>query len=331
MTMKKASVSWAMGVIIALIGSIIFLAFIGLPMVLNMKGPVERLQLRNNCKTSVELHASFQTNSFKTDPSIIQCPTSFVNITSNKIGYIYGETYNDETLPGSEQLKERRIKELISDEIYYCWNQFGEGKKDLFGGPKKYCKICSLIQFEDNDIEVKGLYDFMMKTTVPDETLAKNGVTYFDYVNGYTKKGKYDTSTVNRQYLEQLEIDSKSPYAVVFVYAKSEPFVDNAVEHISKFFESAGGKTAIAAGVVALAGGIALSATGIGTPVGVVVVLAATATIARSVAFDGAIEGVIETQVKANRIKDWASFVVFGKYDESMLKGLGCEELPISD
>src|SRR3989338_3646570 len=109
--MKKASVSWAMGVIIALIVSIVFLAFIALPMILNMKGPVERLQTRNNCKTSVELHASFQTNSFKTDPSIIQCPTSNINIIRNKIGYEYGGAYNEENLPGNEELKERRIKE----------------------------------------------------------------------------------------------------------------------------------------------------------------------------------------------------------------------------
>ncbi|HSU73162.1 MAG TPA: hypothetical protein VLJ21_04925, partial [Candidatus Binatia bacterium] len=51
----------------------------------------------------------------------------------------------DVTLSGSEDT----IKARFAEELYQCWNTWGEGKLELFGDSKEtFCAVCSRILFD---------------------------------------------------------------------------------------------------------------------------------------------------------------------------------------
>ncbi|MBI2574394.1 hypothetical protein HYV82_00745 [Candidatus Woesearchaeota archaeon] len=288
----------------------------------------EELSSREICRQSVERHADLHIKGFSPPSSTINCPPVYIDFAQDKINYEYRDSKRSNKLPKDEGKKDIAVKKAMADEIYYCWSQFLEGKRDLFGGPKKYCSVCSVIRFGDKSMEVKGFYDYLMKNTVPNEALAKEGVTYFDYMQGYSKKGNYDQAAL-AQYktaLEGTEMDTSNPYAVVFIYVKSEPFWDNAMQFLGNFWDSNSGKVAVIGGAVLLVGGAVVSMTGIGLPVGGALVTAGVFVI-KTVTIDQGLEAAGEAYVKQTPVRDWAAFTVFGPYDENMLKGLGCEEL----
>ncbi len=287
--------------------------------------------LREACKQSVQRQSELHIKTYNPPSEMINCPTSYLDFTRDKINYEYGDRKKSTKLKGSDEDRKETMKKAMADEIYYCWNQFGEGKLDLFGGPKKYCSVCSVLTFKDQGTELNGyeFYSYLMKTYVPDKELAREGITYFDYMQGYQKKGAFDPNILlkNKQELEQTKMETNSAYAVVFVYAKSEPMIDNALEIIGKFWESNSGKVAVIGAALLFVGGAVVSLTGIGAPAGVAMMVTAGAMVVRSVTMDAAIEGATEAYVKRDVIRDWTSFTMFGKYDENILKDLGCEEL----
>ena len=71
---------------------------------------------------------------------------------------------------------EENIKKAISEEMYDCWYQFGEGKKDFltdrdWGTGDNWCFICSRIEFENRVKEevpqINGLMNYLDSTPVP--------------------------------------------------------------------------------------------------------------------------------------------------------------------
>lgn len=326
---KGISTEVLVGLVLTIVTTAVLLGLV------EMQGKsVEDVTSREICRQSVQKHADLHIRTFNPPSDMINCPAAYIEISKDKAMYEYRNRKSIINLKGTEKEKKQQVQRIMADEIYNCWNQFGEGKKDLFGGPKKYCSVCSVFQFND-DLELNGyeFYTFLMQNKVPNRKLAENGITYFDYMQGRTKKGTADPSTLQkyRTELEKTLMDGKSPYAVVFVYAKSEPMIDNTMEFLNKFWESSGGKVAVIGGAIVFAGGIALSLTGIGAPAGIsLAVIGASALRAVSTFDIQIIEGVAEAELKRDVIRDWTAFTVFGKYDEGTLKELGCEELPIN-
>ncbi len=83
---------------------------------------------------------------------------------------------------------EDNIKKAISEEMYDCWYQFGEGKKDFltdrdWGFGNNWCFICSRIDFDERVKEeisqVNGLMTYLDTTPVP----FYNG-SFFNYFYG---------------------------------------------------------------------------------------------------------------------------------------------------
>ncbi|MBI4439180.1 hypothetical protein HY640_04570 [Candidatus Woesearchaeota archaeon] len=291
----------------------------------------EDILSRQLCKESVIQHAKLHIKSFNPPAEQIKCPTAYLEIRDDKITYEYRGKKKDIGVSAGKNGKEQGIKKAMADEIYNCWEQFGEGKLDLFGGAKKYCNICSVISFKDKDTQVTGFYDYLMKNTVPEPALAKEGVTYLDYMQGYTKKGRYDEKDLaeNRKAIEEMKMDTKSDYSVIFVYAKSEPFIDNTIAFLQKFWESDSGKTAVI-GAALIAGGIAISLTGVGLPAGAAMIASAGGKFLIDwVIVPKGITGAFEAYSNKEQIKEWTAAVVFGRYDTGTLKNLGCEEIPL--
>ncbi len=316
--------------LIAFIIAIIAILLI-LKLVTIEKQGIESFSSREICKQSVQRNAELHIRSYNPPSTMINCPTAYLDFQKDKISYEYRSQKQTIGLKGSDDQKKEQTERIIADEIYNCYNQFGEGKLDLFGGPKKYCSVCSTLKFSDKDFKLNGyeFYGFLMKNTVPNKELAKEGVTYFDYMQGRTKRGNMDPNLLaqNRQELEQTSFDPESSYAVIFVYTKSEPLYDNTMEFIGKFWESNSGKVAVIGGAVLLVGGVVVGLTGIGAPAGAAMIVAGGTAIVRTVTIDSAVTASVEAYSKKDTIKDWTAFTLLGKYDEEMLKGLGCEEL----
>ncbi len=281
------------------------------------------------CRESVKVHSALQLKTYNPSSEIIDCPSVYRQFDAKSYTVSYRDRQRTFGLPDDADKRQASIKRQMAEEIYQCWNQFGEGKLDLFGGPKTYCSVCAVFQFR-SDRQIDGFYGYLMKNNVPNSELANNGVTYFDYMMGRNKGGFVDNPAIaaQRESLEASSLDASSPYAVVFVYAKSEPFVRNAEEFLAKFYESGGGKVAIAGGVVLIVGGAIVAF--IVPPGGGAMVAAGAAIIFKvvTVATIGAgIEGAAEAYVQGQPVKDWMAFTVFGRYDESLLRRFGCEEL----
>ena len=286
---------------------------------------------RTACKESVELNSALHIKTFD-PPSRIKCPTDYVEFGKDNVRYQYGGLDERFDLPASQNERENAVKRAMADEIYQCWNQFGEGRKDLFGGPKKYCSVCSVFHFDGKDSEIRGFYSYLMSNTVPDDELARKGITYFDYMQGYSKKGIYDKDVIsqNRKLLDETPMDTSKSYAVVFVYVKSDQFWENTMEVLKKFWDSDGGKVAVIGGSIALVGGSVIALAGVGTTAVGGVLLSALG-IVQTTALTEGIFSAISAYSGADVKKDWSAFTIFGVYDENMLKGLGCEDIPTSD
>ncbi len=323
---KKGIATNALIALAAAIATMIFLLWY----LLIQTSGITEAQQRDICKESVKKNAELHIKTYNPPSEMINCPPSYIEISNNKISYEYRSRTKSISIKGNEEQKKAELQRIMADEIYYCWNQFGEGKLDIFGGAKKYCSICSVISFKENTPEMNGFefYSYLIKNTVPNTELSQQGVTYFDYMQGRSKKGEMDPNLLlkNSEGLRQIKFEQDSSYSVIFVYAKSEPMIDNAMEFIGKFIESPGGKGAIIGGAL-IAGGAILSMTGVALPAGVALIAAGAGAVIRGATFDAAVEGVIEANLKRNAIRDWTAFTIFGKYDENFIKGLGCEEI----
>ena len=316
--------------VLAIVAAIVLV--LGLAFIKSAVQGIDELAGREICRRSVQMHVSLHIKSYDPPASTIDCPPVYLEVDSKKVNYEYRDKKSSVKLSRNSEAASEDVKRAIANEIYFCWNNFLEGKEDLFGGPKKYCSVCSVITFKDKNAEVKDFYSYLMNAKVPNSLLAENGVTYFDYMQGYSKKNPIDPAIIrqNKQALEGTQIDPNHAYAVLFVYAKSEPFWDNAMSVLGKFWDSTSGKVAVIGGVLLFAGGVIVGLTGVGLPVGGAMMVAGVG-LARQVVVSEGIEAGIDAYENADRVKDWTAFTLFGEYDSDTLKNLGCEDIGTID
>lgn len=105
------------------------------------------------------------------------------------------------------------VKRVIANEMYDCWDQFGQGKLPFWTGGERRCIICSEITFESDWLDVDGLEAFpeemAKKDIIPDfggflntQKIAPNNPdTYSDFYPGkfeedFIVNTKVDTNIV---------------------------------------------------------------------------------------------------------------------------------------
>lgn len=262
------------------------------------------------CKGSVLRNAQLRVGGLEF-PTDIRCPARNVAIKDTK-------TANDS----------------IAKEMYYCWDQYGQGKLNLFKDEAIFCAVCSFIKV-DTDSPVTGLPYYLMNTQIPD----KSGRLYYDYLSGFQtdqaqsvlggalKNPKLLTATKDFQ----LE---KGNYAVVFVYAKGKDELEKLKEHMAK--ETFAGQVGFVVGVGggALAAGstmFTLATIGIASgPPGWVILGAGAAAFGTVYAMSEGLSFILST----DNVPEWASFIVLRPWNEketdSILQNdLGCESFPV--
>ncbi len=254
------------------------------------------------CKGSVLRNAQLRVGGLEF-PTDIRCPARNVAIKDTK-------TAND----------------LIAKEMYYCWDQYGQGKLNLFKDEAIFCAVCSFIQV-DTDSPVIGLPYYLMNTQIPD----KSGRLYYDYLTSFqtdNAKRVLGDALKDQAMLDQSKDGKleKGDYAVVFVYAKGKDELKKVLEHLTS--QTTYGKAGMAIGATAgaaAAGTIAL-AFGVSNPAGWVA-LGVGATMWAGVELGTLL-------LSPNNVPEWASFIVLRPWNEketdSILQNdLGCESFPV--
>ena len=250
------------------------------------------------CKSSVLMHSMGRMGSFSLDLEA-KCPTQEVYIKTND---------------------DNQRKYELAKTMYDCWDQFGEGKLELFGDEETiYCHVCHVIAFKDKDSEVEGFPDYLATKSIP----GMNKISYLDFFMNYeTPHSKGVVQEMDPQDTESIKeatIDTSKTYATIFAYAKGE----DGMAKIKTFLSGEGQAShsfligvGIGAGAAILVG-VGLVSNPVGwiiLGVGVVVMGVAAAI---SYFFDD------------NEV-EWSSFILFREYDEDALTDIGCEYIPLS-
>ena len=108
------------------------------------------------------------------------------------------------------------IKARVAQELYQCWNTWGEGRLELFD-PKDetFCAVCSIITFEDKNEKIAGLLPYLAQRVVPG-----GKETYFEYLTGVSVTEATRTNLANPEVQKFDVIDTAQPLSIVFTYAK---------------------------------------------------------------------------------------------------------------
>ncbi|MBT7903487.1 hypothetical protein HN587_06510 [Candidatus Woesearchaeota archaeon] len=192
---KKAQISLKLlkSLVIAIMGLLLLLGIIFL-----VKGGSEDIQYNTRCKSSVQSHARMISLDLDDQPgNEIDCPTKYL------------------TLKGS---KEAQLKKEFANEIFYCWNNFGEGKLQLFSATDdKFCVVCSVISFQKKDLQLERFDKFLQTKKIPVK-IRDRRYTYAEYVSGghQTNTGVVD----NTGQPDNTFLDTSKTYAVLFTYFK---------------------------------------------------------------------------------------------------------------
>ncbi|PIN79542.1 hypothetical protein COV16_03615 [Candidatus Woesearchaeota archaeon CG10_big_fil_rev_8_21_14_0_10_34_8] len=240
------------------------------------------------------------------------------NIEVNAIGNIAGmQLYDDVKCPTEyyevDSFDEEDIKREISDATAACWYKMGEGKYELFDTNVEkdvYCVICSVIEFDSAPQEVTGMLKYMRDNNAPALYTKGQTKSYLDFLTPYDSDtdwsilDEFDEGDTNNK-VNFDTINTGYDYAQIFIYEKKG--------HLHKVWTAT-------AGLIAGTVGGALIISGVGAPVGVVLVGGAV------VGAGGAAAGYAAGSDTAS---DWEAYPAYVPYTEETLNALPCEKLPV--
>lgn len=128
------------------------------------------------------------------------------------------------------------IEKTLADEMYKCWDTFGEGRLDIFGNldeelgsddTKVTCVICSRVAIDKNAEKIVKKEELDLGEFLRKEKVGNTGLTYLQYfsdksVNNYPNLNAWDST------IEEIKEDSFNPIennkdevAIVFTQIKT--------------------------------------------------------------------------------------------------------------
>lgn len=242
---------------------------------------------KSTCSESVKLNSDLRLGGVTAGVDL-KCPTLFIKVSGNDKNVIF---------------------ESAAQALADTWNEFLKGREEVFDTKTDdYCVIRRVLEF-DTPNTYKGFFDYTLTHNYQETS------DYFTYLTDTSVNEGTTISTDNKELENADVIDTKTPYAAVFVMSKKPNF--------GKVMGAEYG--AITGGVigVATAGGLIYSSGGAG-------VLAAAKTVSIGIsagAATGAATGLIfGSSYPAN----WDAGMFLVPYTEENLKALNCKKLPVS-
>ena len=198
--LKKAQVRWIRALVILAITLIIVFVFQQ-----RLSAEIKENTPKELCKLSVQQHAKSKIGGFDFSEEI-NCPTQQIIIKEDL----------------TKEKEQTTAKKTIADAMADCWEQFGEGKLDLFQGDGIFCADCSIINFENpKSSNLNGFINYYFDTKITSGP--GKGKTYSEYITGLRTKPS----------IEKDNISTSQSYAVMFFHIKHT----NYFKAISKIIE----------------------------------------------------------------------------------------------
>jgi len=242
---------------------------------------------KSTCSESVKLNADLRLGG-ATAGVDLKCPTLFIKVTGSDKNIIF---------------------ESAAQALADTWNEFLMGREEVFDTKTNdYCVVRRVLEF-DTPNTYKGFFDYTLTHNYQDMT------EYFNYLTDVSVKEGTTISTDNKELEAADVIDTKTPYAAVFVMSKKANF--------GKVMGAEYG--AVTGGVlgVATAGGLIYSSGGAG-------VLAAAKTVSVGVAAGTALGTATGLMFGSSYPANWDAGMFLVPYTEENLKALNCNKLPSS-
>jgi hypothetical protein len=291
---KKGAITHGMLMVLVLFAvSLTFLVFVLYKSSDAMRSTADRTA----CRTSIAMNEKAHFRGMSLMPDSLACPINYLTIGAKN---------------------ERAVQRAVADEMKLCWDDFKQGKAELFDESAVFCSVCSIIDFDHKEKRLNFLE--YLKTTSYDE----GDLSYMDYFMGYKMPTieHIDASYLDTQQMDSIEkftLDTSKMYSIVFVHIKGK-------DAFSRFKDNLGTiQTGGLLGAGAFAGtgiliGLAsgLITGGVGTIVTIVSVAAS---------YIAGVTTFIYT-IFAEEDVDYASFVILKEHTASDIKDLGCEIFP---
>ncbi|OGV93000.1 hypothetical protein A3B57_00740 [Microgenomates group bacterium RIFCSPLOWO2_01_FULL_47_10] len=187
------------------------------------------------CKISVGAKSAATRATFGVESATpiknLECHTNFVSVDRKKVE-INGQKqkrYNDisSTDPGKV---EEAVYNVLADQMYACWNTFGQGKVNVFGDFDNgmRCVVCAQVNFDKTLYDSKDLhfreqgyfathfYPYLAVTNIPGRTKEE---TYLQFLSD----GKLALPDVQ----ELVPIDLSRQYAVIYETSKAHKLLES--------------------------------------------------------------------------------------------------------
>jgi hypothetical protein len=241
----------------------------------------------SDCKASIVSQSMLLKLSKNEANGSIYCPTKYYKI------------------PGKN---ENEIKRAVAESLKTCWGTWGKGELVLFRDRGIYCQVCSVMTFDNKNIKIDGLMDYLATQNIQSESM-----TYAKYLKYFasdeaTDAVKQKISSIS----SQPELDTSKRYASLFIYAKGKTMMQRFFDWFSPSGGTLSGGAVAGTGTTVLAGG-GMLAMGVGF------------TVAAPVAIIGGIAvGVVALESADD--DSYAATNLLVEYDGEKLKELGCTE-----
>lgn len=150
-----------------------------------------------------------------------------------------------------DPISEERV---LAEEMRNCWDRWQQGSLELFQEQGTYCNVCSFVSLT-KDFENFG--EFLATTDAPHTPL-----TYAEHFSPYLSEFSEDVAMPNA--VQQVDLDSEQPYAVIFVYSRGTGNVGSWFTNFLWYPDDATLDLAAGAGAGAAGGGLLMGAAYLG-------------------------------------------------------------------
>jgi hypothetical protein len=207
------------------------------------------------------------------------------------------------------------VKRRIADAMALCWDQYGQGKGELFDTrDNNYCAICSQLTFK-NKKTVSGLTEFLMK----EKPTVVSSESYFEYLTSVEANDDSFRTYENSELKKKGEdvINLENPLAVIFMMDK-DAYPDGKLLKTGKLEGAAiGAGGGLAASFII---GLLLCTTGVGCFAGIGVIGSAAV-----IALAGAGGSKLGYAAGSDHAAEWDARIVLWDYNK--LDQLSCTKL----
>lgn len=199
---KGMSQEVLVGFVLVALALVIYLLFLT-----TLKSSTNSASEKEICKLSVEANSKrLEFKGVEVTPGLsdLKCPTQKVTIKDPE-----------------------KIKLILANEMYDCWDQFGQGKiKFLDTDTNTYCAICSKVSFEGNaqNKQLDGFINYLADTRIRDNSNIPITTIDYTYLRFLTDYENTPDLLNNIKITQTDRLDTSSPYAIMFLYYKQQTF-----------------------------------------------------------------------------------------------------------